>query len=543
MVIVVEIEDRSVRKPFLGGWRDRRTEIEYHNASTQTLPRKGKIANDLLNSRDTQTVQDSTKSTSIPSEKSIQTYDNGVCIPSISDKILLAKKFDNNFVKKECLIEKFQDGVTLVKYLDSFALKIQKFYRAYKTRSMIRHYASVFRNLVKRNSSRFYRAFDEEYGNVRPLHIIRSTNPRTREDFEMLYSLVDRWKSGEIERANRCFMRCSRIAAHAVILKKEIELLRAIDRIKNGVKKEIADRKNLDFLAQRARPITWTGYKGFTVSMETIRIQKAKEQKKLYEDLAGGNNRERIEVLFEVRESLRNHRCESALETAYLIDQELCLIAKNLDDSMLKSLRERLKLAYLCLIKNDELCLESRCQDSLDDAPKEISKCQIISRLCIRCGQILSVDKFRFNRHKRFSVCLNCESRTPKKLCKTVNQPYEEILRKLRRREAKYRAFESVAFVIGPKGLRHLVEGIWHGKSGVSESTDVNQLAVVRFNKDLTWSPWNSLVLTEREAAVHANIDDMNFVYSKNLIEKFFRKNLQARLTFQSLDIFHDTKS
>ena len=38
MVIVVEIEDRCVEKPFLGGWRDVVTGAEYHNAGTQARP-------------------------------------------------------------------------------------------------------------------------------------------------------------------------------------------------------------------------------------------------------------------------------------------------------------------------------------------------------------------------------------------------------------------------------------------------------------------------------------------------------------------------
>ena len=38
--ILVRIEHTGVPKPFLGGYRNRRTGLEYHNAAIQTLPKK-----------------------------------------------------------------------------------------------------------------------------------------------------------------------------------------------------------------------------------------------------------------------------------------------------------------------------------------------------------------------------------------------------------------------------------------------------------------------------------------------------------------------
>ena len=38
--ILVHIEHTGVAKPFLGGYRNRRTGLEYHNAAVQTLPKK-----------------------------------------------------------------------------------------------------------------------------------------------------------------------------------------------------------------------------------------------------------------------------------------------------------------------------------------------------------------------------------------------------------------------------------------------------------------------------------------------------------------------
>ncbi|XP_020709549.2 IQ and ubiquitin-like domain-containing protein [Athalia rosae] len=547
MVIVVEIEDRSIRKPFLGGWRDVRNQTEYHNAATQTRPRDPRVPWDSLITRDTQTTVLVDRVTEIPHEKASQTFENGIYVPSASDKYLSPGKFESKIRKNV-----FQDGAARRRYLEAFAVKIQKFYRAYRTRSMIRHFAAIFRNLVKTNAS-FYRAFQEQHGNRRQLQIIKSTSPKTRDDFEMLYNLVDRWRTGETERANKTFMKCSKMAAHALILQKEIELLRAIDRIKTEVKKVQAEKRNLDFLNRRAKPITWTGYRGCTVSMETLRVQKAKEHKKLYESLSRSDMppEERLNLLTGIREFLKNHRCETVLEISYLIDQELCLLFRKIHEGMLDQLRNRLKFAFLYLIKNERYC-GVKCQDPFDrrcegddvisndnHSTNLLEGSESITRLCGKCGKLLPIRKFGINRHQRISTCLNCDAnRSQRSSIRPVNEPYEEMLRRVRRHEASRKAFESVAFIIGPKGIRHLVDVIWHGKSGISECSDLHQLALVRFHRDAVWAPWNTLVLTKREANVHSNLDDLGHVYSKNLLQKFTQKNLQARLTFESLDIF-----
>lgn len=41
--ITVEIEDRRIPKPYLGGYRHVESEIEYHHAATQSGPRHPKV--------------------------------------------------------------------------------------------------------------------------------------------------------------------------------------------------------------------------------------------------------------------------------------------------------------------------------------------------------------------------------------------------------------------------------------------------------------------------------------------------------------------
>lgn len=107
------------------------------------------------------------------------------------------------------------------------------------------------------------------------------------------------------------------------------------------------------------------------------------------------------------------------------------------------------------------------------------------------------------------------------------------MLRDLRRREAQLKAYGGLAFIVDFKVIYHLVNDIWHGKSGITECNDLDKLHVVRFRQNVEWSPWNSLVLTKREALMHEAVANLHDVYDSSLVQKFHARNLQARLYFE----------
>jgi len=57
------------------------------------------------------------------------------------------------------------------------------------------------------------------------------------------------------------------------------------------------------FFQQSVTPITWTGYEGKAVSMETVHIQRAKELKELYYIMCQDKvtAKERIELLISLK--------------------------------------------------------------------------------------------------------------------------------------------------------------------------------------------------------------------------------------------------
>lgn len=83
--------------------------------------------------------------------------------------------------------------------------------------------------------------------------------------------------------------------------------------------------------------------------------------------------------------------------------------------------------------------------------------------------------------------------------------------------------------------IHRLVNSVWLGKSGLSECDDASRLCLVRFCREQSWTPWNSLLLTKEEADLHESIANLDDVYDASLVRKFRRRNLQARLYFESI--------
>lgn len=74
MVLITEIEDRKIAKPFLGGWRNKITGIEYFNAVSQTEPPPKNISWDNCCSIGVQTVETKDGSTQSSYDKTTQMW-------------------------------------------------------------------------------------------------------------------------------------------------------------------------------------------------------------------------------------------------------------------------------------------------------------------------------------------------------------------------------------------------------------------------------------------------------------------------------------
>lgn len=85
--VVVEIEDRSIVKPCLGGYVSTITGIEYYHAYSQTGPPKPKVPPELKATRDTQTYFYRNRLLNTTYSRATQMANENTWIPNVNDKI------------------------------------------------------------------------------------------------------------------------------------------------------------------------------------------------------------------------------------------------------------------------------------------------------------------------------------------------------------------------------------------------------------------------------------------------------------------------
>lgn len=94
------------------------------------------------------------------------------------------------------------------------------------------------------------------------------------------------------------------------------------------------------------------------------------------------------------------------------------------------------------------------------------------------------------------------------------------ILNCVRGDEKRRNCNSALAFMMQEHDIYHLINHIWQGRSAVSKIDDLFLLRMVRYQRDVEWSPWNCILLTEDEADVHSHINDLTTIYSSHLIKQ-----------------------
>ncbi|XP_057324170.1 IQ and ubiquitin-like domain-containing protein isoform X3 [Microplitis mediator] len=407
MVLAQTADDDDEEKKCLGRWKNLITGKEYFDAATQaSTQHRSSVRKNILTADQVTQTQSLTacKYTCLFYDKIIQTS----ILPDLNDKLLTPSSAARNRMSTELHRLKAKELFSTRNYSkleEESAIKIQKFFRACRTRTemsslarfaiLTRTQPPVKEKLVRLNQDKRF-------------EIVERRTPRTCSDFEMLHNMLDRWRVLESEQVDRVLFENSRMAAKSVILLKEIELLRSIELSKSKVRKELKERRNLEFLDKLAKLECW------------------------------------------------------------------------------------------------------------------------------RCGKLLPISELNED-EPSLPTCSSCISIRPSKNPRILYEPYEQMLKDLRKSEAQMGLFDGLAFHIDPRVLHQLVNYIWHGKSGISEFDDLFQLRLLRFRLDVEWSPWNSILLTKREAAVHQAMSNPWDLYESSLVQKFVLRNLQAKLYFSYL--------
>ncbi|XP_035521403.1 IQ and ubiquitin-like domain-containing protein [Morone saxatilis] len=515
--VVVEIERPRQWKPFLGGYRHRLTGIEYHHAAVQTLHIRRPDRGVVVFSRDTQTVQLKSQTQQCPVDVSSQTSTVGCYISSMKDKLISPGKYTT-------ADEYHERRLRAVICLQSFTRR----WLAQQEVAGLRRERN--RRIAWLDMQDRMRAEDKE----KQLRDRRQRwmNPQTREDFNLKYQALEKWRCEEEQRINSSLQGAERKVALCELLDQETQLIGAIERHRIAFQKDNYHRSVRNFLDKCAAPRQWRAADGRLMKKESQLTIRAKELRDLYNNInqSTDSQDQRLSVLMKLKHTVNEHKCQLTREIVDLIDREVDLMFRNLNTKDLEGLKRRISTLFLQYIKTPEFNPE------VTKLLKYPSKSKNDMALCLACHRYLPSTDFRPSVRTDLSGrCRHCTGLDNIARCREDLSCYKNILRRLRADELQINKETKIPFLLQVEDVQYLIEGVWASRSALSASSDLYNLVFVRWENQRDWSPWNCILLSKEEAPVHMVVEDVHEVYGPTFIHSINLKHMQARRHFSQI--------
>jgi len=330
------------RKAFLGGYRSRKTHIEYHHASSQTDP-SGHSGTDLTARyhRETQTAVLQTRSQQSMREQATEMA-VGHLAEEEGDEVLRSLPY---FDSEQLAELRFEKAVDLQRYTRGW------FARATARALLIAQDAAYAKSAAVEETQRR----DAEIRHA--LEIQRRMHPHARQDFEILYNELEAWRLQETRRINHEMLaQHERLEALSQLLLKEQKLLQTIDRLRLQAHSENRDKRILSTLKLMSSPKQWQMSDGEVAQVHTPFTTRAKELMELYNGLrlALLSIDERLDVLLHVKWTVKEFDCNLTRDIVELIDREADMLNRGRAEASLQGLRMRLANLFLQFIETPE---------------------------------------------------------------------------------------------------------------------------------------------------------------------------------------------
>mgnify|MGYP005983643491 FL=1 len=523
--VVVEVVNKAITKPFLGGYFDKCSGLEYHHGYTQTPPPKPKVPPEMKSHRDTQTYDMRNRKIDLPYAQATQMARQDLYIPSVGDKILTAGPYETAEEREKRLD------------VEGKVRTIQRYFRAWLTKKRLKKYHEEYQKRLRLMLEREAEEKREDMERKKK-DLISRVFPRTAADFSMLYAMTERWKKAEIKRIIEMHCGPARIAEFYLLLEKEIEILRSIEALRIKLKNDRKIQREIDFFKTIGDPWTFkSSYKNIPVEVDTLETQKGRTFRDLYQAVCDMSldPSNRMLVLLELRRGFETHTCAVSNEVIELIDRACELLARGFTAGQFESLQKRIEALLLHHFELPE------CNEGVTNRYNRLSEKSMTQNLfyCEGCHKLKPIESYNVGIKTRApKICATCKFIDRSKEPWIDISPYRFILRQIRKTERLLHAPSSIAFIIQDKDIYHIVTHIWHGHSALSECDNVYQLRLPRWDKTKDWAPWNCILLTLEEAKSHLRIERLEDVYDENLLSQVFNKHALAKKYFaQSFDI------
>ncbi|KAM6151980.1 IQ motif and ubiquitin-like domain-containing protein [Erethizon dorsatum] len=519
--VAVEIVKSDFHKPFLGGFRHKITGIEYHNAGTQTIPKK--IPQKLnLFCRETQTVFQRKKIQQTTNTTSTQMTKIGVYVSNLTDKLVTPGSY---FSAAEYHARRLKAVIV-----------IQTYYR--------RWHAKIFTEDLRRQKKlRLEWEAEEELRKIKEKEewmrrdYYRRHNPKTNEDFELLYNALKFWRQEELTRINQSLTGAERKAALCELLEKETQIIACIGRRRYTAHMANQEEVIQAFLDKCSNPKMWRRSDGKIIEMDTQFTIRARELQNIYKciKLQNISQDERLDILLTLKHTVKEHECKLTQEILELIDREVDLMMRGVKPENLEGLRKRIVTLFLHYIKTPLFNPEAARYLKVPQDPLKFFK-KIY--FCGSCQLYLPSTEFAVSstsHHiRKCRHCFNLENEAQRQ---ESFLKYKCLLQRLYSSEASYDDGAQIAFLMQLQDIQYLVENIWAPQSVLSAWDNLNDLVMVRWDKSLEWSPWNCILLTKDEAAAHLKLQSIDKEYGHVFIHKIKHKHILAKNYFCQIPV------
>ncbi|XP_023275715.1 IQ and ubiquitin-like domain-containing protein [Seriola lalandi dorsalis] len=520
--VVVEIERPRQQKAFRGGYRHRLTGVEYHHAAVQTWPKRRPDRGVVVVSRDTQTVELKSQTQQCPVNVSTQMTGIGCYVSCTNDRLVAP----GNYITAE---EYHNRRLRAVICLQSFA-------RRWLAQQAVDHLRRERDRRLAWLELQERRRREEKEEQLRDRRQ-RWLSPQRREDFNLLYHALEKWRCEEEQQINSSMRGAERKAALCLLLQQETKLIAAIGRHRIAVQNNNYDKTIRNFLDKSAAPHRWRAADGRLLEMDSQHTVRARELRDLYNDvsLPDVGQEQRLDILMILKHTVMEHECQLTRDIVDLIDREVDLMTRGVKAASLEGLRKRISTLLLQYIKTPAFNPEVA---KLLKVPQNSSQLKNDMFLCRSCHRYLRSANFSPAASARVSgQCRDCVRLDNIARSRDDFTCYKNILSRLRADEQRLNEDAKIPFLLQAEDVRYLVEVVWASRSAFHASSDLYNLVFVRWEHRRDWSPWNCILLSKEEMSAHLEVQDVHKAYEATFICRIEHKHMLARRHFSQIPV------
>nr|XP_061812979.1 IQ and ubiquitin-like domain-containing protein [Nerophis lumbriciformis] len=515
-----ETELPYMQKPFLGGYRHKLTGTEYHHASAQT-PRRARPGRGVdIVSRDTQTAEQVLQAQQCPSSVTTQMTSVGCYISNLTDKLLSPGRY----ITADEYHEARLNAVIRLQAHTRRWLSCQAVDRLRRQRDR----RLAWLDLQER------RRHEEREEQQQDCHN-RWMQPRKREDLNLLYNALEKWRIDKERQINQTMRGAERKAALCSLLEQETQYIASIGRHGIAIWNNNYNKTVRKFLDKSSAPHQWRGADGRMIEMDTPNTIRARELGDLYDCVAMSpvSQEQRLGILQCLKQTVEVYPCQLTQDIVELISREEDLMKRQVKVSNLEGLRKRLSTLFLQFIRtpgfNPEVAKHLKVPQSTSQLKNDVF-------LCHSCQRYLGSTHFRSCTRSHLSRrCQDCARLKNIAGNRDDFSCYKNMLKRLRDGELHLNKDNTIPFILQVEDIQHLVEVIWGARSALSGNSDLFSLVLVRWERDKDWSPWNCVLLCTDETDAHLQVEDIYKVYDIPVISSIEHKHLLARRYYNQI--------